>query len=274
MPHMRDLDINSVLEAATDDELDPLVDYILSASISEGLSKTPGFIKYRPVHSRYTAEIAHEIRLYGGNTLVNFFRKEGPSYAEVVRDVAARLNVPSTLIKQYSDSVPELERCIFISMASKMSKKMTPEERMEFYKLLSEGHVPETDELIKALETCTWHNLSDKVIAALAIVVAAAVARTMGVTAVSSIVGGGFAFGASRLFNVLGGPIIWLITGAIAAIDIAGPGYRVTIPSVMHIACLRIKQEMERRGEDCFALTFEKFALAAPKKHLSHQNSV
>lgn len=268
MSQYRDDDINSVLEAATDDELDPLVDYILSASISEGLSKTPGFIKHRPHHSKYAKEIAHEIRLYGGNTLVNFFRQEGPSYAQIVRDVASRLNVPSNIIKQYEGSVADLERCIFVSMASKMAKKMTDEERNNFFKILSEGHVPDVNELMKAFDTGNWGNLSDRVLAALAIVVAAAVARSMGVTAVSAIVGSTFAFGAARFFNILGGPILWFITGAITAIDIAGPGYRVTIPSVMHIACLRVKQEMERKGMEKLSLTFEKAVLESKDKPL------
>ena len=43
----------------------------------------------------------------------------------------------------------------------------------------------------------------------------------------------------TRTMAVLTGPIGWVITGLWTAIDIAGPAYRVTIPTVIQIAVLR-----------------------------------
>ena len=38
-------------------------------------------------------ELIHEFRLFGGNSILNFFRGEGPDYPEILRDVAYRCNV-------------------------------------------------------------------------------------------------------------------------------------------------------------------------------------
>lgn len=45
---------------------------------------------------------------------------------------------------------------------------------------------------------------------------------------------------------ILTGPIGWVITGLLTAIDIAGAAYRVTIPAVINIAALRQKQLYEK----------------------------
>ncbi|WP_417881345.1 hypothetical protein [Vibrio sp.] len=46
-----------------------------------------------------------------------------------------------------------------------------------------------------------------------------------------------------RTASVLAGPVAWAITGVWTAIDLAGPAYSVTIPSVIHIAMLRKGQD-------------------------------
>jgi len=49
---------------------------------------------------------------------------------------------------------------------------------------------------------------------------------------------------------VLTGPIGWVITGLWTAIDIAGPAYRVTIPTVIQIAVLRQQYLYKDEVED------------------------
>ncbi|MFO7073759.1 hypothetical protein P3E18_26340, partial [Pseudomonas aeruginosa] len=44
-------------------------------------------------HRRYASAILDELRLFGGNSFANLWRKSGPSYTEVVRDVAGKLKV-------------------------------------------------------------------------------------------------------------------------------------------------------------------------------------
>ena len=45
--------------------------------------------------------------------------------------------------------------------------------------------------------------------------------------------------GIARTIGIFAGPIGWLITGLWVAVDIAGPAYRVTIPTVIQVAFLR-----------------------------------
>ena len=51
-----------------------------------------------------------------------------------------------------------------------------------------------------------------------------------------------------RTASILTGPIGWAIMGAWTAIDLAGPAYRVTMPSVIYIALLRQQHELEREN--------------------------
>jgi uncharacterized protein YaaW (UPF0174 family) len=46
----------------------------------------------------------------------------------------------------------------------------------------------------------------------------------------------------TRVMGVLAGPIGWVLTAIWTIVDIAGPAYRVTIPAVIYVAYLRLKQ--------------------------------
>jgi uncharacterized protein YaaW (UPF0174 family) len=63
------------------------------------------------------------------------------------------------------------------------------------------------------------------------------------------IIGRGLSLGGNvilvRTMAILTGPIGWVITALWAAMDIAGPAYRVTIPSVMIVSMLRQKYKLE-----------------------------
>ena len=63
-----------LLDSSSNEDLEPLVEYILKAS-TESLSDSPQYKRYHPDHSRYVDTIYEEIRLFGGNTFVNIFRK-------------------------------------------------------------------------------------------------------------------------------------------------------------------------------------------------------
>ncbi|MDF5825459.1 hypothetical protein P4209_02425 [Pseudomonas aeruginosa] len=92
---MTSIDISNtrqLLERASNDDLEPLVEYILKAN-TESLSKQVDFKRSHPEHRRYASSILDELRLFGGNSFVNLWRKSGPSYTEVVRDVASKLKV-------------------------------------------------------------------------------------------------------------------------------------------------------------------------------------
>ena len=52
----------------------------------------------------------------------------------------------------------------------------------------------------------------------------------------------------TKVLSVLIGPIGWAIAGVWAALDIAGPAYRVTVPVVIQVACLRSLHEQRKNG--------------------------
>ena len=59
----------ALLDSASKEDLEPLVEYILKTS-TESLSSSPQYKRYRPDHTRYVDTIYDEIRLFGGNTFV------------------------------------------------------------------------------------------------------------------------------------------------------------------------------------------------------------
>ncbi|WP_338469122.1 hypothetical protein V3I01_18445 (plasmid) [Sphingomonas sp. gentR] len=87
-------DLYAVLALSTKEELDPLVRIILS-KLSNLLNVNECYRRYQPDHTRYHRLIGDELRLFGGNTLMNLRRLgEGPPYDEVVADVCWKLSVP------------------------------------------------------------------------------------------------------------------------------------------------------------------------------------
>lgn len=53
----------------------------------------------------------------------------------------------------------------------------------------------------------------------------------------------------TRWLSIFAGPIGWSVTAIWTAIDIAGPAYRVTIPSVVQIAYMRAKMNMNKEND-------------------------
>lgn len=87
-------DLYAVLALSTKEELDPLVQVILG-KFSNLLNVNEDYKLHQPDHTKYHRVIGDELRLFGGNTLMNLGRLgEGPSYDEVVADVCWKLSVP------------------------------------------------------------------------------------------------------------------------------------------------------------------------------------
>ena len=81
----------------TVEDLQFLVDLILN-KLSNYLSNNDVYKTYAPRHSMYADVIAQEIRCYGGNSFANLFRGgEGPSYSEIVCDIAKKLGFVSDM---------------------------------------------------------------------------------------------------------------------------------------------------------------------------------
>ena len=64
---MADFTLAPLLRKCSDDDLEPLVKFIKKAELTETLSESYGYCTHYPKHSKYADQIAHHIRLFGGN---------------------------------------------------------------------------------------------------------------------------------------------------------------------------------------------------------------
>lgn len=233
---MKDISTVNVIEQSSDDDLDPLVKYILEASTTESLSSNDLYKAHKPSHRKYPMAILSEIRLFGGNTFVNLFRSEGPEYLEVVQDVASKFGVSKA--SKFS-SVTALEEELIQTILRDALKKAKGKEREDMEAILKEAGVGKSDlgALLSgaSLFTLLGAKAASYVTYELSTIIAAAVAKQL--LGVGIGVVGGAAIG--RGIAVLAGPIGWVLTGVWTAIDLAGPAFRVTAPCVLHIAMLR-----------------------------------
>lgn len=240
-----DQDLNPVLQAATDAQLDPLVKSILEAKFSQKLSSHELYKLYAPVHSKYSDVIAKEIRAFGGHTVANLVRGGiGPSYSEIVHDVADKLK-----IDYLSDiSVPKLERLILIKIMMEICKKMSPEELAKLRSDFDNCNI-DLDLLLQNIQLNDkfMEHVSPTMLVMASTVIAATVVRmaALGALGATAAVGTVAGFGLGRILGVLGGPIGWGATIAYTLFEAGKSAFRVTIPCVVQVALIRLYQEAD-----------------------------
>ena len=231
-----DKDLNPVLEKANNEELMPLVDYMLK-KLSNAIDIDDRYKANPQKPTNYVDLIADELRLFGGNSFVNLVRGEGVSYKEVVCDVAKILKVPFN----QNSNVERIETLVIQKVFEESLEKMSDEEKEEALKELGITNIPAgaSTAMLMQLIVKAGGFASYKV----AVIVANAVAKF--------ILGRGLSFAANRALtkalSIFAGPIGWIITSVWMAIDIAGPSYKTTIPCVIHVAMLRQKQKYNVR---------------------------
>lgn len=226
-----DKDLNPILEIADKEDLEPLVEY-LKDKLSEGLTTNDVYKTFAPDHTKYADLIASEIRDMGGNSFVNLFRGEGPTYREIVCDVAKELKAPFNESRSTSD----IEDAILETILQKAFDHMSDADKLEVMKEI--GGVSTaglggltTAAFIKIFKAGGFRSYQ------LTTIIANRIAKM--------VLGHGLSKATNaalmRLAKVLSGPIGWAITGIWTAVDVAGPAYKVTIPCVIHVAMLRKK---------------------------------
>lgn len=227
-----DKDINPILDAASNEDLEPLVGYI-KTKFSEMLTCHEAYKKHAPDHSEYADLIAKEIRDMGGNSFANMFRGSvGPAYHEMVCDVASKIKAPYNKEK----SIEDIENVILETILTKALDQMSEEEKQTLMKEmgsnggLSKGGIA-TSAFITIFRSGGFYSYQ------LTVIIANQIARL--------ILGRGLMLATNatlmRTASILTGPIGWAISGLWTAVDLAGPAYKVTIPCVIHIAMLRKK---------------------------------
>ncbi|MBO5760426.1 MAG: hypothetical protein J6S53_02660 [Lentisphaeria bacterium] len=241
---VHDNDLNPIIEIASNEELQFLVD-VLTKTMTNGLTSQEEYKKFSPDHRQYANLIAKEIREFGGNSFANIWRKEGPAYKEIVCDVAKALKAPFNK----ESSIEHIENAILETVLSKALEDMTDAEKQTILKELEKDNKLEWKNL-------TGPSLTSAIILLfksggfagyqLAVMIMKAIATSIFHTTLPFIAYSTL----TKSLSIVFGPVGWIITGAWAAVDIAGPAKRITIPCVIYIAMLRKRAEMKLLGRN------------------------
>ena len=209
--------------------------------ISEQLTDTDAYLRYYPERLPCMwQEIAGELQRFGGNTLVNVFRRGGVCYREILQDVCRKMKVH---FLGFEDTV-ELEQRLLEEACMETVRHMSENELREMAEQLGiREKSPKKHIVTFALQMAIRRGGAVFVrIAQYIVQMIVKILFGRGIIMVSGNL-------LSKAFGIVGGPIGWAITLGWAACDLASPAYRVTIPCVMQVACMRLQQLERRRIE-------------------------
>lgn len=226
------------LASASSSDLRVLVDYITldksgSPRMTEALTTTKEYKMYYPDRLEKMADsIADELQRFGGNTFANIIRGHGVSYRSLLCGACKKMKVSFNK----NSSVETIEMCLLQSVLLKTMEDMSDSDLKN---LIEELDIRTTSFTKQAMMAAVQSaiRIGGFTSYKIAVIVANAVARAL--------LGRGLSFAANaaltRWIGVFAGPVGWAVTIAWTALDIAGPAYRVTIPSVIQIAYMRVK---------------------------------
>lgn len=210
-------------------DIDLLIDYVtntgkLGFSMSDSVKAVLQDTKRQDIPDDETLRLlVRELQHFGGNTFVNLFRRNGVSYSEIVDDVASHLKmkVPAAA------SVEEKEALIIDCVFTSSWKKMSDDERSQ---ILHDMGINTS----ASMDIPVWQR---------AALVANGLAQTTAGKVLPLIAG----LGIGRVLGVLTGPVGLAITGLYTAYDISNPAFRVTLPCVVQVAWIRLKNSRQFR---------------------------
>ncbi|EOW1855567.1 acidic protein MsyB [Escherichia coli] len=171
-------------------------------------------------HRRNWQLIAGELQHFGGDSIANKLRGHGKRYRAILLDVSKRLKLKAD--KEMSTF--EIEQQLLEHFLRNTWKKMDETHKKEFLQTVN-TKVNELEELLPLL-------MKDKQLAkGVSHLLSSQLTRILRTHAAMSVLGHGLLRGAG-----LGGPVGAALNGVKA---VSGSAYRVTIPAVLQIACLR-----------------------------------
>ncbi|EPW6344208.1 acidic protein MsyB [Escherichia coli] len=171
-------------------------------------------------HRRNWQLIAGELQHFVGDSIANKLRGHGKLYRAILLDVSKRLKLKAD--KEMSTF--EIEQQLLEQFLRNTWKKMDEEHKQEFLHAV-DARVNELEELLPLL-------MKDKLLAKdVSHLLSSQLTRILRTHAAMSVLGHGLLRGAG-----LGGPVGAALNGVKA---VSGSAYRVTIPAVLQIACLR-----------------------------------
>ena len=206
--------------------------------LTEELTVTDAYLQCYPHNLRNMWRyIADELQHFGGNTIANVCRREGVSYRTILEDVCKKMKVYFSDF----DKTEEIEKYLLKKLCSDAVNKMSDSELRD---------------MCESLEIPTKSPKKYMVAAAIQMAIRRggalfgriAIYITRMITEVvlgrgAMIVGANFL---NKAFGFFTGPIGWLITAGWAIYDLASPAYRVTVPCVVQIACMRMQLDYSK----------------------------
>lgn len=171
-------------------------------------------------HRRNWQLIAGELQHFGGDSIANKLRGHGKRYRAILLDVSKRLKLKAD--KEMSTF--EIEQQLLEHFLRNTWKKMDETHKKEFLQTVN-AKINELEELLPLL-------MKDKQLAkGVSHLLSSQLTRILRTHAAMSVLGHGLLRGAG-----LGGPVGAALNGVKA---VSGTAFRVTIPAVLQIACLR-----------------------------------
>jgi uncharacterized protein YaaW (UPF0174 family) len=240
-----DEDLVPLLRQASNEELAPLVQYIVKkGGITAQLEGTRAYKQYSPSgdHRMYADDIAAEIQKFGANTFWSqgFRNGRGKKYGKILKSVAKRCGVRAGV----GDETAEIEERVLVAVLTKAYEGMTKEQRQEMLKTLRVRKLPGAGGPVTAGVLQAAIQAAGFAPYKLAVIVANGMANT--------VLGHGLVFaanaGLTKAVALFAGPVGWALDAIWGGMIVAGPAYRVTIPCVVQVAVIR--QSMLRKQRE------------------------
>lgn len=233
----------ALLLNADKNDIDLLIDYItpdgkFNFSQSDRVKKALRDGKNSEAVDEETLRLLiRELQHFGGNTVMNLFRRNGVSYSEIVDDVASHLKIKVAK----NAPVKEKESLIIDAVFASSWNKMSDDDRRQLLRDMGINTSISLDKLSR-MELPLLQR---------AAMVASGLAQIATGKALPLIAG----LGIGRVLGVLTGPVGLALTGLYTAYDISNPAFRVTLPCVVQIAWIRLKNSRHHRLSESVSST-------------------
>ena len=233
----------ALLLNADKNDIDLLIDYItpdgkFNFSQSDRVKKALRDGKNSEAVDEETLRLLiRELQHFGGNTVMNLFRRNGVSYSEIVDDVASHLKIKVAK----NAPVKEKESLIIDAVFASSWNKMSDDDRRQ---LLRDMGINTSISLNKL-------SRMELPLLQRAAMVASGLAQIATGKALPLIAG----LGIGRVLGVLTGPVGLALTGLYTAYDISNPAFRITLPCVVQIAWIRLKNSRHHRLSESVSST-------------------
>lgn len=218
------------LSECEDDEIRMLSDIISynqkgKARLTASLTHSKNYHLYYPNEmKKLLPDIVDELQRYGGNTIFNLFRGHGVSYRTILCDVCDSLKVNYNK----GQSISLIEQYLIQKILLTAVDNMTEEDVKHLDTKYSKTELKDQIGLLKA---------GSPLFLKLTTMVVLQVAKKWGSEEVIKLA---YKFAGGRVVAVSSGPVGWALSAVWTAFDIASPASRVTVPSVITIAYLRM----------------------------------